>query len=373
MKESETFKNETNFYYTSLRGVFTEGTWNSQFIDEIQPRRCEIVLRGRRNYCAFEGTELFSALKRNGVKTFIIAGFMSNICIQETALAAKAKMQGMQVICCSDGSATTSMQEHNQAMATLLDAGVDVMRCREALDKVREHQAFQYNYMEMNGPESPMLSSSRRLRILALHGAQSNNEVTLMQLKNIGITHDDHDIVCMSGSIQVEEGHPSIESLVRGPFYSWFNDASVMQDDNIIASVRNILTLVQNMGPFDGVYGFSNGAAMALLVAGIASDPGLRAKIYEAEKREKEQSTENLSSSSKVQKREGIFDLESALEKEFEFDDLVIPPFEFVFLSHAATPFKTVAKLRHAAGLFNENVDMGTFDIPSFHIMGIEV
>ena len=69
----------------------------------------------------------------------------------------------------------------------------------------------------------PQAEITYRPRILALHGAKSNNNVTKLQLENLMITESDYDIVYLNGSIQVEEAHPSLAGLFNGPFYSWIS------------------------------------------------------------------------------------------------------------------------------------------------------
>ena len=128
-------------------------------------------------------------------------------------------------------------------------------------------------------------------RILALHGARSNYRVTTMQLENLGlriILNDDAnanhhamedndsklpvEVVHLHGSIPMEEGHPDIANLFHGPYYSWFlEETKGRRKDairrSILSNVRDVLKVIETQGPFDGIYGFSSGAALAALVA----------------------------------------------------------------------------------------------------------
>jgi len=268
----------------------------------------------------------------------------------------------------------------------------------------------------LGDPEDLSLLSRPRPRILAMHGAKSNDEVTMMQLRNLGITDENYDIVYLRGNVKVEQGDESIAEIVQGPYFSWF-DVENLDDaeDAIITCIRDILNVVQYFGPFDGVYGFSNGAAMAMLVAGIADDPSLRKKLNELKEKEQNKktgstfsrrgstfsrrgstfsrrlsnfgmstrnigmstrnigmSTRNIGMSTRnigMSKRDiGVSgrqltmpakDRTSVRSKMKKFspeqlktdDDFVVAPFKFVIFSHAASHFKSVMNLRQAAGL----------------------
>ena len=99
-----------------------------------------------------------------------------------------------------------------------------------------------------------------RPKLLALCGAKSNNSVTQLQLENLHITSDKYDIHYLHGYIEEMEADSNLDGLFRGPFYSWIDDSSVWaMNESIVNSVRLVLKAVQMHGPFDGIYGFSNG------------------------------------------------------------------------------------------------------------------
>lgn len=125
---------------------------------------------------------------------------------------------------------------------------------------------------------------SSRSRILALCGAKSNNTVTNLQLKNLDITDDNHEIFYLSGWKEVPEGDPELVGMVHGPFYSWLDEDATNLTKDVITSVQYVLDAVSKNGPFDGIYGFSQGALIASLVAGIAQDYFLKEEIQSADK-----------------------------------------------------------------------------------------
>jgi len=119
--------------YAAMDGLFLEDTWNSQFTDEIQPLAGEEILRGRNDFCAFQGTELLAILTRHKIDTLVICGFLSNVCVKETASATKKNFPGMEVIVCSDGCAAKTQDEHTNTMEMSLPGlDITVMSCFDA-------------------------------------------------------------------------------------------------------------------------------------------------------------------------------------------------------------------------------------------------
>jgi len=375
--------------YASMDGLFLEDTWNSQFSDEIQPLVGEEILRGRNDFCAFQGTELISILTRNKIDTLVICGFLSNVCVEETASAAKEKFPGMEIIVCSDGCAAKTKEEHENAMEMSLPVlDCKVMSCSDAEMLVSVEQVAPGKISNEEGSHN----RNRLPRILALHGARSNDDVTKLQLENLGITDDKYDIVYLHGGVEVEEGDPAIAGLIRGPYYSWFEDKNEKDGGNlrqsIITGVRGIIKVSETLGPFDGVYGFSSGAAMAALSACINADPSLRAaiKALDDEVSETGRMASILARGFSGRKYEprpsemgkSIFgglamNSKGKKDRSIETGDMIDPPFKFVILANTATPFSGVHELRRIAGLpVTNSLDLNSFNIPSFHIIGIE-
>ena len=119
-----------------------------------------------------------------------------------------------------------------------------------------------------------------RPRILALCGGHSNDAVTHRQLKNLRITDERYDIHFIHGPIPVEEGGPATAGLFHGPFWSWLDNTDAQSlNESLVNGVRLVLKVVAAHGPFDGVYGFCNGAIIATLAANVASDYKLRLAV----------------------------------------------------------------------------------------------
>ena len=121
-------------------------------------------------------------------------------------------------------------------------------------------------------------------RILALHGTKSNNQVTKMQLQNLNITDEVYDIVFLNGPIPEEEADPNLQDFVRGPFYSWIDNRkeSIKQremHDSLRSAIQELLSFIEEHGPFDGLYGFSSGAFIITMAIATLIDPRIRCKL----------------------------------------------------------------------------------------------
>merc|ERR1719450_1266907 len=88
--------------------LFTEGTWNSAFCDEMKPADGDVVVKGKKGLDAFPGTDLDSQLQAKGIETVVISGFLTNCCVESTMRSAYEK--GYNVITLTDACATTSKE-----------------------------------------------------------------------------------------------------------------------------------------------------------------------------------------------------------------------------------------------------------------------
>lgn len=127
-------------------------------------------------------------------------------------------------------------------------------------------------------------NNAGKRRILALCGAKSNNEVTRLQLENLNITDEAYEIHYLHGGIQVQEdaGDPELTQLISGPFFSWLDTTGGKEafNESVVDAVHFVMKIIQRKGPFDGVYGFSQGGLVASLVAGIENDHVLQDELW---------------------------------------------------------------------------------------------
>eukprot|EP01031_Cornospumella_fuschlensis_P026811 gene26811-32395_t len=112
-------------------------------------------------------------------------------------------------------------------------------------------------------------------RALCIHGWRSSDEITAIQCANLGLASL-FDVSYLHGPIASLRAADEFTSLFRGPFFSWvdhsaneiddFTNATSEYleslDDQFVQSVQHLLNYIQASGPFDVVYGFSQGAAL---------------------------------------------------------------------------------------------------------------
>lgn len=64
--------------------VCAEGSWNFEFYEGIQPIEGEAIVNKHR-FSAFEGTPLDLILRSRGIRTLIMTGVATNVCVETTA------------------------------------------------------------------------------------------------------------------------------------------------------------------------------------------------------------------------------------------------------------------------------------------------
>jgi nicotinamidase-related amidase len=94
--------------------LFTSGTWNAEICDAMKPEEGDLVVKGKKGLDAFPGTDLEALLLANGIETIVLAGFLTNCCVESTMRTACEK--GFNVVTLTDCMATTSTE--GQAAAT---------------------------------------------------------------------------------------------------------------------------------------------------------------------------------------------------------------------------------------------------------------
>ena len=98
------------------------------------------------------------------------------------------------------------------------------------------------------------------LRMLCLHGIGSNNDISKMHTEFL---HLKDKVVCdyYSGSILVDCADATLAMFSKGPFRAW-KPAFTLYNDSVEQSLRDVMAIVDKYGPYDGIYGFSQGATI---------------------------------------------------------------------------------------------------------------
>jgi len=106
--------------YGILKGVvdssaFIKGGWGAEFCTDVAPTEGDIVIEGKRGLDAFGSTNLDFILRSKGVTTIVLAGFLTNCCVESTMRSAYER--GYEVITLTDAVGATSVAEHANAIA----------------------------------------------------------------------------------------------------------------------------------------------------------------------------------------------------------------------------------------------------------------
>jgi nicotinamidase-related amidase len=122
--------------YGILAGVkdgqaFTNGEWGSEICQAMTPQAGDLIVKGKSGLCGFQSTNLDFLLSQRGCKNVILAGFLTNCCVESTMRTAYEK--GYRVYTLSDCVAATSMEaqegtlKNNFGMFSIVTTSQDVM------------------------------------------------------------------------------------------------------------------------------------------------------------------------------------------------------------------------------------------------------
>ena len=113
-------------------------------------------------------------------------------------------------------------------------------------------------------------SHGRPLRILCLHGQNSNSDVTLLQLGNLGVGHR---LWCdlLEGPWDSDGADGLMDDVTDAELHSWWpwqKAGDEPEQPHLARCLRYFLHFVDSAKiPYDGIYGFSQGAAIATLAS----------------------------------------------------------------------------------------------------------
>jgi ureidoacrylate peracid hydrolase len=111
---AEGYREITSEPYGILKGVvdanaFVRETWGAQIVDSLSPGSEDIIIEGKRGLDTFASTNLDFILRSRGIKTLVVAGFLTNCCVESTARTGYEK--GFSVVALADCAATLSEEE----------------------------------------------------------------------------------------------------------------------------------------------------------------------------------------------------------------------------------------------------------------------
>jgi ureidoacrylate peracid hydrolase len=94
--------------YTSIP-VCADGSWEGDWYGEVRPEPGDIIVTKHR-YAAFHNTDLDLILRSNGIRTVIITGVVTNVCVETTAR--EAFVRDYYVVVVEDGTAAYLPEDH---------------------------------------------------------------------------------------------------------------------------------------------------------------------------------------------------------------------------------------------------------------------
>lgn len=96
--------------------VCAEGSWNFEFYDGIRPRDGEVVVHKHR-FSAFQGGDLELVLRSTGIRTLIMTGVATNVCVETTAR--EAFVRDYYIVFVEDCTATYRKEDHEQTLSNI--------------------------------------------------------------------------------------------------------------------------------------------------------------------------------------------------------------------------------------------------------------
>ena len=125
--------------YGILKGVvdakaFVRGSWGAAIVDALRPEPEDIVIEGKRGLDTFASTNLDFILRSRGIKNLVVAGFLTNCCVESTVRTGYER--GFQVAALSDCTATLSEEEQRFAFEKDLPMFARIMQHTEFLKEL---------------------------------------------------------------------------------------------------------------------------------------------------------------------------------------------------------------------------------------------
>mmetsp|Transcript_6212 Transcript_6212/g.15370 ORF Transcript_6212/g.15370 Transcript_6212/m.15370 type:complete len:206 (-) Transcript_6212:107-724(-) len=93
--------------------AFESGTFGAEMYEPMKPTDGELIVKGKSGLCSFTSTNLEFLLTQHNIKNVVLAGFLTNCCVESTMRTAYEK--GFKVYTLKDCSAATSIEAHDAA------------------------------------------------------------------------------------------------------------------------------------------------------------------------------------------------------------------------------------------------------------------
>jgi ureidoacrylate peracid hydrolase len=125
------YTSEQNFYLSDVwleqaarkrEGGYTRipvcrsGSWEGDFYGDVRPQPGDVVVSKHR-YNAFHNTDLDLILRSNGIRTVVLTGVVTNVCVETTAR--EAFVRDYYVVAVDDGCAAYVAVDHVASMSNI--------------------------------------------------------------------------------------------------------------------------------------------------------------------------------------------------------------------------------------------------------------
>ncbi len=118
-----------------------EGSWGAEFFD-VAPAEGEIIIKKHR-YSAFCGTELDDVLREHGIRSVVVTGVATNICVESTLR--DGFNRGYYIVVPRDCVASSNRELHNATLKNVdfllgevMDSGELIDLWRGAVDRLEK-------------------------------------------------------------------------------------------------------------------------------------------------------------------------------------------------------------------------------------------
>lgn len=101
--------------YTRLP-VCEAGSWGGDFYGEVRPQTHDPIVTKHR-YSAFYNTDLETILRANGIRTVVLTGVVTNVCVETSAR--EAFVRDYYVVVVRDGTAAYVQADHDMTLSNI--------------------------------------------------------------------------------------------------------------------------------------------------------------------------------------------------------------------------------------------------------------
>lgn len=112
------------------RPVCPPDSWGNDFYGDVRPRPGEPIVTKHR-FDAFLNTDLDLVLRSNAVRSVVLSGVATNVCVETTAR--QAFVRDYYVVLPSDGAAGYSAAEHQASLTTIDRYFGEVVTCEDVI------------------------------------------------------------------------------------------------------------------------------------------------------------------------------------------------------------------------------------------------